>query len=252
MTLWALLMLHATFRRTDEEKWLKSVFRKGVVVLSLAVVNIIYVIVGLIVGKYSSIVEGSPSPIYPLDSVIYSVVFIAIGVFAILYAKKLHTKLPYTVPVRGEIVKKARPVYCIFVTLWMLISLFGFAAGTLSIFIYDFQHEFAFYGVAVVLIYLLSPLMVGFWEFYYNELKEEKKKEMLLPLSLISLGVSVVLIALYFISLGTGLDAPSNAGFGMFPVGFAASVNIAMLVVVFTPLIVSVKMLINGLIIRKK
>ena len=252
MSLWALLLVHASYRKVNEEKWRKSLFKDAICIIAFAGVNILYVIIGLISGRYLSLVEGSPSRLFPLDSVLYSLLFVCIGVLVILYVKKFEAKLPYLLPSRGEIVKKARGLYCTFVTFWMLIALFGFSAGLYSLFIYDFAHEYAFYGIAVVLIYLLSPILLGVWEFYYNNLVEEKKKEILLPLSLISLGVSVLFVALYFISLSTGMDAPSNAGFGMFPVAFAASVNIATLIVVFTPLIVSVTALIKGLLLRKK
>ena len=252
MSLWTLLLLQAFFRKASDEKLHKSLFKDSICLIAFASINIIYVVVGLITGKYLSIVEGAPSLLFPLDSVLFSLLFICIGVLGILYPKKFEAKLPYVVPTRSEVQKKCRIVYCVFVTLWMLIALFGFAGGLYSIFIYDFAHEFAFYGVAVVLIYLLSPIQLGVWEFYFNELKEEKKKEVLLPLSLVSLGVSVLFIALYMISLSLGMDAPSNAGFGMFPVAFAASVNMATLLVVFTPLIVSLAALVKGLIIRRK
>ena len=252
MSLWTLLLLHASFRRVNDEKWHKSLFKDAICLLAFAGANILYVIIGLIAGKYSSLVEGSPSPLFPLDSILYSLVFIAIGVLVILYVKKYEAKLPYMVHTRGEIVKKARGLYCTFVTFWMLIALFGFSGGLFSIFIYDFAHEYAFYGIAVILIYCLSPILLGFWEFYYNELTEEKKKELLLPISIISLGVSVLFTVLYVVALSTNMDAPSNAGFGMFPVAFAASVNIATLIVVFTPLIVSVTALIKGILKRKK
>ena len=87
---------------------------------------------------------------------------------------------------------------------------------------------------------------------YFNNLKEEKKKELLLPLAIISMSASIVFIVLYLISLSVGLDAPSNAGFGMFPVAFAASVNVVTLLVVFHPLFVSIVMLIKSLVARKK
>ena len=73
---------------------------------------------------------------------------------------------------------------------------------------------------------------------------------MLLPLSLISTGVSVVVTIIYFVSLATDLDAPSNGGFGMLPVAFAASVNIATLIVVFLPVIFSLVALVKGLILK--
>ena len=178
--------------------------------------------------------------------------FIAIGVLTILYVKRFESKLPCTLPSRGEIVRKARGAYCTFLTFYLLIALFGFSAGLFSIFIYDFEHEYVFYGIATILIYLLSPILLGFWEFYYNELIEEKKKEVLLPLSIISLSISVIIVVLYMVALSTNMDAPSNAGFGMFPVAFAANVNIATLIVVFAPLIFSTIALIKGILKRKK
>ena len=66
-----------------------------------------------------------------------------------------------------------------------------------------------------------------------------------------ALGVSVLEMVIYFVSLGTNMDAPSNAGFGSLPVAFSASVNIATMLVVATPLIVSVVALIKGLLLRK-
>ena len=98
---------------------------------------------------------------------------------------------------------------------------------------------------------MVNAFFIGIWEFYYNELEEEKKKEFLLPLGLAGLCLSGLVTILYFVALGLNLDAPSNIGFGVFPVAFAASVNIATLLVVFTPVIVSVTTVIKGLLSRK-
>ena len=250
MSVWTIVLFHATFRRTDETLWKKKVLRNSYTIIAFAAVTVIYVIVGLICGKYSSLVEGSPSAIYPLDTVLYSLVYAAIGVVSILYVTKYKDKYPYVVPTRSETVKKVRFVYCFALTFFLIISLFGFSGGVYSIFIYDFAHEYAFYGVGLVLAYLSSPIILGVWEFYYNELKEEKKKELLLPLSLISTGVSVVVTIIFFVSLAPDYDAPSNRGFGILPVAFAASVNIATLIVVFLPVIFSLVALVKGLILK--
>ena len=252
MGLWTLLLLQATFRKVNEEKWLKSLKKDAICILAFALVNIIYVIVGLISGQYLSIAEGSPTKLFPLDTIIYSIIFILIGVFVLLYAYKYKDSYPYLVESRGNIVTKARGAYCTFVTFWLLFALFGLSSSLYSLFIYDFAHGYAFFGTIVILCYLLSPILIGIWEFYYNELKEEKKKEFLLPLGICSTSVSLICVILYFVSLSTGMDAPANAGFGMFPIAFAASVNIATLLAVLTPLIVSIVALIKGLILRKK
>lgn len=252
MSLWTLLLLQASFRKVNDEKWRKSLFKDAVCVISFAFINIVYILVGIISGKYVSFVEGSPSYLFPLDALLFSLVFLTIGVLVVLYVKKFEKTHPYVVGTRGQIVKKARGAYCTFLTFFMLFAFFGFSAGIYSFFIYDFAHEYVFFGIAIILAYLLSPCILGVWEFYYNELKEEKKKEILLPLAIVSVVCSVIVVALYMISLSTNMDAPSNAGFGMFPVAFAASVNIATLLTVFTPLIFSVVALVKGLIMRKK
>ena len=250
MSLWTVLLLQASFRNVEERR-IKSLKKDAICLLAFAAVNLIYIIVMLIMKRYLSIVEGSPTALYPLDTILLSLLFVAIGVFTLLYLKKLQEELPYVVPSRTPVMK-LRGLYCTFITLWMLIALFGLSGGLYSIFIYDFMHEYVFYGIGTICIYLLSPIFLCVWEFYYNELKEEKKKEVLLPLAIVGVAAAVVFTALYFISLGTNMDAPSNAGFGMFPVAFAASVNIATMLVAFTPLIVSVTALVKGLLVRKQ
>ena len=252
MSIWTLLLLQASFRNGEEHKRDRSLFKNAIVIISFGVVNLIYVIVMLAIGRYVSIVEGSYSPMYPLNTVLNSLFFIALGACVIVYLKFLKEKKPYVVPHRAPVESKLRGLYCTFVAFWMLFAFFGFSGFWLSLFIYDFMHEYAFYGIALLLVYLLPAVQIAFWEFYYNELKEEKRKDILLPLAIISLCVSIVVAALYFIALSTNLDAPSNAGFGMLPVAFAASVNIATLLVVATPIIVSVTALIKGLLLRRK
>ena len=250
MSIWAVLLLQASFRNVSNEKRIKSLKKDAIVLLAFAGVNLVAIIIMLVMGKFHSLVEGSPSPLYPLDSILYSLIFVAIGVFTLLYLSKFQERLPFQLPQRGEVVKKARGVYCVFVSFWMLIAMFSFACFSIGLFITDFEHYF-FFALALTLVYLTNVLFLGVWEFYYNELKEEKKKEFLLPLAICGLVVAVLIAVIYMVALAMNLDAPSNFGFGTLPIAFTASVNMATLVVVFTPIIVSVVALIKGLLKRK-
>ena len=251
MSIWAMLLFHACFRNIEGRR-IKSLKKNAIALLAFAGVNFVAIIVMLIMGKFHSLVEGAPSPLYPLDSILYSLLYVALGVFTLVYLSKLQEKLPYEVPSRGPIVTKARGAYCTFVSIWMLIALFSFAGFTLGLFIHDFSHGYLFFSIALMLVYVLNILVMGIWEFYYNELKEDKKKEFLLPLAIAGLCASVLVMILYFVGLGTNLDGPSNAGFGILPIAFTASVNIATLLVVATPLIVSVTALIKALVGKKQ
>lgn len=77
------------------------------------------------------------------------------------HLKKWEAKHPHLVPSRGLNVIKKRGLYFTFVTCWMFFVLLGFSSGIFSIFIYDFVHGFAFYGIVTILVYLLSPIIVS-------------------------------------------------------------------------------------------
>jgi len=252
MTLWTILLLHAFYRNVNEERRQRSLRKNAIAILAFAGVNILYILGGTISGKYLSLVEGSPSPLFPLDALLYSLLFVAIGVFALIYAKKLQVKYPYAVPSRGPIVTRARFFYCLGVTFWMLVSLFCFGGFWMGLFIIDFEHGYAAYSIALLFVYFVNMLFFPVWELYYNELKEEKRKEVLFPLALIALGVSLVSTIFYFVALGLNLDGPANVGFGVLPVAFAASVNIATLLVVLTPVIVSIIAVVKGAKMRRR
>lgn len=251
MTFWALLLVHTYYRNYDDEKRKKSCFRKAIVVIALGGVNILYILIMRFAGRFISLVEGAPSAIYPLDVMLYSLLFVCIGVCAILYLKKFEAKLNFVLPSRAPTVKKARGLYGVGMSLWAVVSAFAFAEFFLGLFIIDFQHGYQAFSIALLLVYLTAPVYLMVWEFYFNELKEEKRNQFLLPLGIVALAISVVVTAFYFVALGLNLDGPANVGFGVLPIAFTASVNIATLVVVFTPLGVAITAFIKGLLAKK-
>ena len=252
MSVWALLLFHGFYRNASDEKRTRSLYKNSIALVCFAGIAILYVLIGRIAGEYSSLVEGSPSPWYPLDSMLFACLFLALGIFGIVYGKKLSDKLPYVVPSRGPIVTKARFGYCFGVAIWMLVALFSFSAFWLGLFIIDFAHGYVAYSIGLLLVFLTNFCFIGVWEFYYNNLTEEARKKILLPLGITALCIAVAVDAFYFIALSLNLDGPANVGFGVLPVAFAAGVNIATLIVAFTPLVVGIIALIKGVLIRKK
>ena len=252
MTLWTMLLVHAFFRNADDERRTKSLKKNSIVIASFGTFNIIYIVVCLIIGKFSSIVEGSPFPIYPLDALLYSLLFIAIACFAYFYLRKISEAHPYIVPSRGPIVSKARFIYCFGISVWMLVALYCFAGFSHGLFIIDFKHGYLAFSLALLFMFLVNTVFFLFWEFYYNELKPEARKQLLLPLAICGACLALSSTVFYFVALGLNLDGPANVGFGLLPVAFAASVNIATLILVFNPVIVSIVALIKGILIRRK
>ena len=255
ISFYAMMAIHALQKGVDEKRRIKSVFKDSLVTLVFSIVNIIYVLVMLIIKRYDSLIEKSPTYLFPLDTMLFSLLFVGISIVMILKIKKKEKNKSYSLPLRKIALadnKILRFFYCFGIVVWTLVSLYGLTAGIYSIFIYDFAHEYVFYGIMTILIYLLSPIYLGVWQFYFHALTEEKKAAVQLPLSLISLGISIVVTFLYFLSLSLDLDAPSNAGFGMFPIAFAASTNLGTFLIVFMPGIVSIINVITALIKKAK
>lgn len=140
-----------------------------------------------------------------------------------------------------------RGIRSAFGAVWLLIALHGFCGFFFGLFILDFRHGYVLYSLAVMLVSLLAFLSLAAWEFFYNNLTEEKRKERMLPLALAALAVSAAASVLYFIALKKNLDGPSNVGFGLLPVAFSANVNFATLLAVAVPLIVSAVGVVKGL-----
>ncbi|MBQ7698825.1 MAG: hypothetical protein IJT49_00605 [Clostridia bacterium] len=247
MSLSGLMVAH-TFYRNESENILKRKAKKHAVIgIVLGVITIVYVIAMRIAGRYLSLVEGAPSPLYPLDAIIFALIFIATGIFIISYFKKTADKPRYAGPTRAPVQKKGRGVRSFFRAFWLLIGLYGFCGFFYSIFIVDFTNGYVPYIIAVMLVSCVAFASIAVWELYYNNLTAEKRMKVTLPLSLISVVVSVLTAVVYFTALKGNLDGPSNVGFGILPIAFSASVNFATLLVVVTPIIVSVTALIKGI-----
>jgi MFS family permease len=171
MSILILVSFHVTFRRIDEQKWKRTLMGYSIAIAAIAVINIVYIIVGLIVGKYYSLVEGAPSALFPLDSIFYALLGIAIVVANILYIKKYEAKYPYIVPVRSGIVTKCRIVYCIPLVIYLLIALCGFGWALINASSYPMLVEMCssnkigkftgYYYTVSMLAQTVTPILVG-------------------------------------------------------------------------------------------
>ena len=245
MSLSGLMTAHTFYRNESPDILRRRAKKHAVIGIVTGAFIIAYVIAGVISGRYLSVTEGAPSALYPLDSMLYSLAYIAFGIFILMYFRKAST--PYSGPTRAPIPKRFRILRCFFRTFWLLIGLYGFCGFFYSFFIVDLSEGYIPYIAAVMSVSLAAFLTLAVWELYYNNLIEEKRRALTLPLALISLAVSAAAAVFYFIALKGNLDGPSNVGFGILPVAYSSGFNLATLLVVAVPLIVSVTALVKGI-----
>lgn len=252
LTLSGLMVAHTFYRNESPAILRKNAKKHATIGIALGAVIILYVIIMLIAGKYLSIVEGSPSPFYPLDAVLYAVLYIIFGMLVHMYFKKHEDADLYNGPVRAPISNKWKIIKCFFRMFWLYFALYGFCGFFYSFFIVDFTIGYVGYSLVMMMISLVVFLSLAVWELYYNNLSEEKRRAVTLPLGIISLAATVISAVLFFTVLKRNLDGPSNVGFGVLPVAYSASVNVATFLVILVPIIVSVVALIKGLFRRKQ
>ncbi len=252
ITLGALLICQAFYRNESREILSKKVKKHAIAVALTGLANAVYTLTMRFAGRYDSLVEGAPSPLYPLDAVLYSILFSALGVCLLLYFRNYEAKRPYEGVSRPRPRGKCGFVRGIFMGIWLLVSLYGFCGFFYGLFIIDFAHGYLPYSLASMLVSLVAFGSFAVWGLYYNNLKEESRKKLALPTALIYICISLISAALYFVALKFNLDGPSNVGFGLLPIAFSASVNFATILVAVTPVIASLAALLKGLLLRKK
>ena len=252
LTLSGLMTAHTFYRNESPDILRKRAKKHATIGIVTGTVLIVYVTVMLIAGRYLSIVEGAPSPLYPLDSVLYALAFVAAGVGVRAYLGKAGDEPLFCGPSRPPVRKKGRGVRSFFRMIWLLTGLYGFCGFFYSFFIVDFRVGYVPYSVASMLVSFIAFISLPVWEFCYNNLTAEKRMKKTLPPAILYLAVSIAATVFYFLALKKNLDGPSNVGFGLLPIAFSASVNLATLFVVAVPLVVSVAALVKGIFRRIK
>ena len=246
------IRVYNAYRAKDQKTRVHKWKRQGVTCFIVAVIDIAYVVANLIGGRYVKLVEGGPSLLFPLDTIIFSVIAILLGVLCLRYAKKLSengTHLPFS-PRKGNIIVRGLAQFGICVDYMIMLCMF---AGFLLCFsVVDWSHEYQFFNVMLTLNYFAGALQFFVYRFVYSDLTDEAKPHGAKVLALCHLILNVVLFALYMLSVQLQPEAPNQNAYGVLPIEFSASFNaffvVLLLANILTPLIAFVK----GLIIDRK
>ena len=249
LSLCGLMVAHAFYRNESGVILRKKAKFGAVFTVILGAVIVFYVLAMRLAGRYLSLAEGGPSRLYPLDALLYAVLYSACGASVLAYLKR---PPGFAGPCRAPIQRRGRGVRCVFRFLWLLVALYGFCGFTFGLFILDFSAGYIPYSLSFLLVSLAAFLSIAVWELWYNDLTEAARRAVTLPLALVSLAVSLAAAAAYFLTLKHNLEGPANVGFGVLPVAMTSSVNLATLLVVLTPLIVSVTALVKGIYANSK
>lgn len=196
------------------------------------VAMIIYVIAGLISGRFLSLVEGFPTILYPLDTVLLAIIFILGSVWACKYSKYLAagssdeasvTSLPFAVCRFNPVLRGIGRFFCF---LSFLVTICAFAASCYGPFIMDWCHGYVLFNIVFWLNYFTAFFMYFCYRFIYCKKSNEEKPACLKKLSLSFLIGNVVLMALYLVVVQFNVEAPAQNAFGLYPIDFTASANV--------------------------
>ncbi len=245
---YANIYLRCAYKATNEKNRINAFKYNGYVCGVLGVITVLYVLIGVIAKQYYSLVEGHPSPLYPLDIALGGALLIAQGVLSVLYAEKLKTT-PSELPYGGLRNKYLRWVDYFFYGVAYLFILFSFASLCYAPFIMNFSQGGIFFNIMMIFVHITAIFEFIFYVFAYNEALPELKKDIQRKYSLIILAVNVLVLILYTVALQIAPYAPNNNAFGLLPIEYTASVNVFpilySLVTVLAPLAAFLKSLIK-------
>jgi hypothetical protein len=215
----------------------------GAVSAFLGLLILVMDIVYLANGTYTSVVMGGATSIYPLDTILASVLaYIPLGVAGIVYGIRLKDEgegayEPYT---QGAVLHVLSSVFRPFVT---IVSFF-FLGAFITFETFDFSSGWAWAGMLPLYILMIVPAVFGgLYEFSYRDMEEGSKKDAYaLKLSIIGLSVTAVCFIWFEIAKGVNPMLVVEEGAALFPADFMGSLNIGPLLIclcAFCPLAVA-------------
>lgn len=214
----AALSLGRTEKAPDRAQRFSSA---GYVMIAIGAVAALWVIIGLIVGKYEKLVEGYVFPLFPLDMLLGGLLEMLLGKHALTYAKRLKKSgNPQT-----NSGKKDSILFRVGRTASYILAACGFAAFFLGIFTMDWRHGNLFFNLMLLLCYASPVCMLAAYRYVTTDLTEEMRPFAQKQLSLLFLIANALLLALYLLAVQIENEAPNLNAFSVLPIEFTASFN---------------------------
>lgn len=222
------IFLHNAFIAGDIKARAGNWFKMGLFSGSFGIIIIVLVFAGLISGSYYSIVEGFPTLMFPLDTVLLAVVFVVFAVFSVKYSGKLKkngSNIPFTVQRHCLFIRGAAKFLGI---LSFIVASAGFAACYYGLSVLDWSHGALFFNIMLWMNYFTAFIMFVLYRFVFAELNPDggTRRNCLKGLSGSFLIINIILFVLYMLSMEIYPDAPNNNAFGLLPGDFMATVSI--------------------------
>lgn len=244
-----LFVFHLILFPESEKKLVLTLKVNGIVMAALSFLAAILIIVYVASGKYTSLVAGVVTPLFPLDYLIADLVLCGLGIYATIYSfkKKIPAETLYF-PYRYGKVRKV--VSSFFRGFWVVLSLYMSACFILFVGIANYGSSTWWHSLFMWFL-LGAPLgELLYREFFYRS--EEHTPAGDLKRFAITLIVASSLTILFLIALLVNPNFIVEDATALFPLDFMKSWNVAPYLVSLTALLPPVVAVLSSLPKRKK
>lgn len=217
----ALIHLNISIRHSYKNN-INSLRINSVITIIFGFIIIIYIIFGVLFGKYHSLVEGYPSILFPLDILLTGIALIIFGVLINKYYQNNRTTNINKTKINISLL--------IFKIVLYMISLSSFAMLCYYPFVVDFTNGGIFYNIMLFFVIACQVIELLFEIIVMDEIKDECKKIISFKSYLIMLIINIIIFVIYIISVTITPWAPNLNSFGLLPLDYLASFNIFLIV----------------------
>jgi len=228
------------YRARTPEKRNTLLKRNGTATVVFGAVIVLYVLYGYVSGEYARLIEGCPSPLYPLDVLVGGVLFAVLGAGMRRASEKPRTGEAFVSCAVGH-------GFRVFHVYGTMVALFSFAACVYGSYGMDWSHGGIWFNISTLLLYFSAFAMAAVYRFVYCELLPAYRRKAQLRLSAAFLLVNLLLFAVYVITVNANSELPNQNAFCILPIDYFASKNAFLLLLCSWDLLAPAVALIKGL-----
>lgn len=228
------------FRSPDVETQHFLVKKGSITLICFGGAAFLSLLIQLLTGNFS-LIEGHPTPLYPLDLLLATLFMIGLGVTLLVLYPKYHF-LDALVGKAPKYSVKRQVGRAILGTIYMMVAVFAFVGIISPLFMLNYDRSAALFTIALIMTFLSILSGLAVYQFIYPRLKDEDKDNCQFFANINLLFLDIIATMFYLLAIYQNPNVSYEVANSILVIDFTASKNAYPYIfglALYVPLIVS-------------